>query len=112
MAEKETKPDTVSRYQYEGMESILQMIIKRQTWALVISVVLLAGVAIYSYYSLANANKNLLEAHESTLEYLSQYDYFSETVTVDSADGGNANYIGNDGDIYNGEGDSQKEKTN
>lgn len=33
-----------------------------------------------------------------------QYDYVSEEVTVDSGDGGgNANYIGEDGDIYNGE---------
>lgn len=36
-----------------------------------------------------------------------QYDYSSETYTeeviVDSKDGGNANYIGNDGDIINGE---------
>ena len=34
-----------------------------------------------------------------------QYDYSSEEVIVDvnSDDGGNANYIGNDGDIVNGE---------
>ena len=33
-----------------------------------------------------------------------QYDYISEEVTVDSGDGGgNANYIGEDGDIHNGE---------
>ena len=34
-----------------------------------------------------------------------QYDYYSEEVVIDlnSEDGGNANYIGNDGDIYNGE---------
>ena len=33
-----------------------------------------------------------------------QYDYVEDyTVDVDSDDGGNANYIGNDGDIYNGE---------
>lgn len=34
-----------------------------------------------------------------------QYDYYSEEVVIDvnSDDGGNANYIGNDGDIYNGE---------
>ena len=34
-----------------------------------------------------------------------QYDYTSEEVIVDvnSEDGGNANYIGNDGDIVNGE---------
>lgn len=31
------------------------------------------------------------------------YDYVSEEVIVDSQDGGNANYIGNDGDIVNGE---------
>lgn len=31
-----------------------------------------------------------------------QYDYISEDVTVDSQDGGNANYIGNNGDIMNG----------
>jgi hypothetical protein len=32
-----------------------------------------------------------------------QYDYISDEVTVDSGEGGNANYIGEDGDIYNGE---------
>lgn len=32
-----------------------------------------------------------------------QYDYYSEEITVDSDEGGNANYIGNDGNIYNGE---------
>lgn len=34
-----------------------------------------------------------------------RYDYYSEETVIDvnSDDGGNANYIGNDGDIYNGE---------
>ena len=42
-----------------------------------------------------------------------QYDYTSEEVIVDvnSDDGGNANYIGNDGDIVNGESDRTEEKT-
>ena len=31
------------------------------------------------------------------------YDYSSEEIIIDSQDGGNANYIGNDGDIVNGE---------
>lgn len=31
-----------------------------------------------------------------------QYDYVSEDITVDGEEG-NANYIGNDGNIYNGE---------
>ena len=40
-----------------------------------------------------------------------QYDYTDEySVELDSGDGGNANYIGNDGDIYNGEGNSNKEE--
>jgi hypothetical protein len=41
-----------------------------------------------------------------------QYDYTSETyeeVIVDAKDGGNANYIGQDGDIYNGENNGQED---
>lgn len=33
-----------------------------------------------------------------------------DSVIVDSGDGGNANYIGNDGDIINGESGSTQEK--
>ena len=42
-----------------------------------------------------------------------QYDYTSDEVIVDvnSDDGGNANYIGNDGDIVNGESDRTEEET-
>ena len=42
-----------------------------------------------------------------------QYDYVDEetySVDVDANDGGNANYIGNDGDIYNGADNSNEEK--
>ena len=44
----------------------------------------------------------------SWLIYISQYDFESYELSADN--GGNANYIGNDGDIYNGEGYS-KEKS-
>lgn len=37
--------------------------------------------------------------------YLNQYDFVSYDVI--SGEGGNANYIGNDGDIYNGTSDSE-----
>ena len=40
-----------------------------------------------------------------------QYDYVDTeeySVDLDADDGGNANYIGNDGDIYNGESNSNK----
>ena len=42
-----------------------------------------------------------------------QYDYTSEEIIVeqDAQDGGNANYIGNDGDIVNGLPESDTEKT-
>ncbi len=40
-----------------------------------------------------------------------QYDYVDEyEVELDSGDGGNANYIGQDGDIYNGESESYSEE--
>ena len=35
-----------------------------------------------------------------------QYDYSSEEVIVDAEDNGNANYIGQDGNIYNGKDNS------
>ena len=35
-----------------------------------------------------------------------QYDYSSEEIVVDAEDNGNANYIGQDGNIYNGEDNS------
>lgn len=38
--------------------------------------------------------------------YINQYDYTS--YEVKSEDGGNANYIGQDGDIHNGESESSK----
>ena len=41
------------------------------------------------------------------LAYINQYDFESYEISTDG--GGNANYIGNDGDIYNGKSDSQKE---
>ena len=34
------------------------------------------------------------------------YDFYTEEVVIDSRDGGNANYIGQNGDIYNGENNS------
>ena len=42
-----------------------------------------------------------------------QYDYLSEEIIVeqDAQDGGNANYIGNDGDIVNGLPESDTEET-
>lgn len=40
-----------------------------------------------------------------------QYDYYDSetTIELDGGDGGNANFIGNDGDIYNGANQSNEE---
>lgn len=51
--------------------------------------------------------------HRSWLKAWSDYDYVSEEtverVIVDSGDGGNASYIGRDGGIINGEGNSYED---
>ena len=41
-----------------------------------------------------------------------QFDYSSEEIVIDSQDGGNANYIGQDGNIYNGENNNQAQNEN
>lgn len=67
----------------------LKNTIRKQWILIVILIILLAGTNIYHIY---------------------QWSQF-ETVVVDSGDGGNAGYIGNDGDINNyGEGSSPQEK--
>lgn len=42
----------------------------------------------------------------------SSYDYSSEEIIVDAEDNGNANYIGQDGNIYNGENNSEETQEN
>ena len=58
----------------------------------------------------------LFASHAAWIYAWCQYDYSSEEIVVeqDAQDGGNANYIGNDGDIVNGlpESDSSKAQTN
>lgn len=67
----------------------LKNTIRKQWILIVVLIVILAGTNIYHIYQ------------------WSQFD----TIVVDSGDGGNAGYIGNDGDINNyGEGSSPKEE--
>ena len=70
---------------HEGISARYERNTRRLTVALIIAIALIfASNAIW-------------------LRAWTRYDYSGETVTVDSQDGGNANYIGNDGDITNGE---------
>lgn len=72
---------------YESSEARHERIEKRLIIALVVSLILMF------------ATNGLWLYHESL------YDY--DTITVDSDDG-NANYVGRDGGIYNGENSSEK----
>lgn len=79
---------------YEATQARNERSIKRLVIALIIAIVLMfVSNAIWIYAWL-------------------QYDYISEDITVDSQDGGNANYIGHDGDINNGTSESETEVTN
>jgi len=61
----------------------------------IIIILILAMVGSFIYY------------HWSFKDFVSKYDFITE-IAVDSKDGGNANYIGNDGDITNGVSESNK----
>ena len=86
MENKQTgNPESVSFIVFEGSMARMERQMKRLWIALIAAVVALVMVV------------------GGFLWYLNQYDYVSnETVTVDGADG-IANYIGKDGNIYNGE---------
>lgn len=45
----------------------------------------------------------LIATNTAWLIAWNSYEYSTEIVTVDSEDGGDANYIGDDGNIYNGD---------
>lgn len=84
------KAPDVSYLVYEGSMSRMERMIKRMTYALILTIVLMfATNALWLY------------------EWM-QYDYISEDVTLDTS-GGTASYIGNDGDIYNGTSESTED---
>ena len=73
---------------HEGSMARMERMIKRLMFALILAVMLIfVSNALWLY------------------EWM-RYDYVAEDVAIDSA-GGPANYIGNDGEIYNGEDQSK-----
>lgn len=87
---------TVPYIVYEGSQARSERTTKRLIVALIIATIL------------------IFVSNLAWLYAWTSYDYVSEesTVTVDSNDGGNANYIGHDGDINNGTSGSQTENEN
>lgn len=86
--EKETPKTSVPYIVHEGILTRMERQIKRLWIALLIAIITIVACNI------------------AYLWYLNQYDFVSYEVS--SADGGNANFIGNDGDIYNGESESKE----
>ena len=91
-------PESVPYIVHESSMARMERQVKRGWIALIVAVCLLFAsnaVWLYAWY---------------------QYDYSSEEIIVeqDAQDGGNANYIGNDGDIVNGlpESDGTETETN
>lgn len=80
---------------YEGLQVRHERTVKRLIIAIIVTVILMFA-----------SNMAWLYAWQS-------YDYESEEVIVsqDTKDGGNANYIGKDGDINNGKTDSNYKET-
>lgn len=81
MAESELKKD-VPYIVYESAQVRAERTIKRLTVALIISIFL------------------IFVSHAAWLFFVSQYEFESYDLSTDG--GGNASYIGQDGDIYNG----------
>lgn len=80
-------PKDIPYIAYEAAQSRLERIIKRLWITTIILIVLLVG------------------SNVAWLIYESSFEYFETTVTQENTDGYN-NYIGNDGDITNGQTDS------
>ena len=89
-------PESVPYIVHESSMARMERQIKRLWIALIVSVCL------------------LFASNAAWLYAWMQYDYSSEETIVDvnSDDGGNANYIGNDGDIVNGESDRTETEKN
>ncbi len=80
----EEKEKSVPYFIHEGMMARDERTIKRLIIALMITVGL------------------LFISNMAWLYVWQQYDYVEEDIDLDSRDGGNANYIGENGDIVNG----------
>ncbi len=94
--EEKNKIEPVPYIVYEGTQARNERTIKRLIIALALAI---------SLMFLSNA---------LWLNAWLSYDYTdeTETITVDSEGDGNANYIGQDGDISNGESNSKEDKEN
>lgn len=81
-------PKDVPYIVHEGAVARLERVIKRM-WVLVLSLIIL-----------------LVASNAAWIWWESQYETIETTITKENADGYN-NYIGNDGDIVNGNADNQ-----
>lgn len=89
MGERKDMPEPIPYIAYESAMARNERMVKRLIVCLAISIIM------------------IVVSNLAWLYVWQLYDYTSDTVTVDSKDGGNANYIGKDGNVYNGESGSE-----
>lgn len=92
--DKRDMPDAVPYIVHEGAMARNERLVKRLIICLAISIIMIVVTNVVWIYA------------------WTMYDYSSDQVTVDSKDGGNANFIGENGTINNGESIGEKQKTN
>ena len=80
----ETVSATIPYFAHESAMTRAERHIKRMWIALIVCIML------------------IFASNALWLWIMSSTEFYIEEVTLDSQDGGNANYIGQDGDIYNG----------
>lgn len=84
--------DVVSRHVHEAALDRLERVNKRLFIAWILTFVMLVSAIVFFVW------------------YESQFEDVVTEITQETEDGGYNNYIGNDGDIYNGKTDGQDEK--
>lgn len=103
---KENRVEPVPYIAHESAMARQERTIKRLWIVLIVCSFLLAACAGVCYVLHKNCVDKIEKINKEWIDYISQYDFEDYAVDVSTDGGGNANYIGENGDIYNGTSDS------
>lgn len=79
--------------------------------SIIICVVLLAFCVGICYIQHKNCTEKIESINKYWIDYISGYDFEDYAVDIYTSGGGNANYIGNNGDVYNGTNNCEEKET-
>lgn len=106
--EKKKSLEPVPYIVHESAMARQERTIKRLWIALIVCSVLLAACVGVCYILHKNCLDKIESINNKWIDYISQYDFEDYTVDVSTDGGGDANYIGENGDIYNGTSDGSQ----